>query len=251
MIDAPLPEIIFEDSDILVISKPSRMIVNRADTTKDLVTVQEWVEQRFKIQESGLKDEGDGSDFKSRAGIVHRLDKDTSGLLIVAKNPESFVNLQAQFKNGEVEKTYTALTHGRVVPPEGMIQAPIGRLPWNRTHFGVFPGGRESKTIYKVLNYKKITDKKYSEELTLLEAYPKTGRTHQIRVHFQYLGHALFGDALYAGRKTIRRDKEYINRHFLHATKIKFTHPKTGERVEFSSPLPEELSQFLEKLEET
>lgn len=241
-----LPTIIFEDTDILILNKPAGMIVNKADTTKDLITVQDWVEE--KVPGARLQATEELSDFQSRAGIVHRLDKDTSGILIVAKNEESFVHLQAQFKNGEVHKTYIALTHGRVVPPEGMIQAPIGRLPWNRTHFGVFPAGRQSKTLYKVLEYKLFSSEKSSEELTLLEAYPKTGRTHQIRVHFQYLGHPLFGDSLYAGRKTIQKDKKYISRHFLHATKIEFTHPKTGERIEFHSPLPEDLNLFLEKL---
>ena len=164
---------IFEDDDILVISKPAGMIVNNADTSKNVETLQDWVEENYRFL-------GD-SEFAKRSGIVHRLDKETSGLLIIAKNEESFINLQAQFKRGDVAKVYLALVHGKVTPESGEIFAPIGRLPWNRMRFGVYPQGRESKTLYKVINAKSLKTDKSEEVLSLVELYPKTGRTHQIK----------------------------------------------------------------------
>lgn len=194
------------------------------------------------------------SEFYKRGGVVHRLDKETSGILIIAKNEESFVNLQRQFKQGQVKKTYIALCHGEIKPSEGEINIPIGRLPWNRIRFGVLPQGREAASKYKVLSIKYLprTDavrglvsNNQREPLSLVEVYPATGRTHQIRVHMQYIGHPIFADELYAGRKISRRDRKLLPRHFLHASKIRFTHPRTGEDIEFDSPLPEDLQGFL------
>ncbi len=240
------PSVIFEDDYILVIEKPAGFIVNRADTAIGQKTIQEWMEERSKIKNQRSKIEE--SDFESRAGIVHRLDKETSGLLIIAKNEKAFVELQRQFKEGLVSKVYQALVHGPVLPVEGEINVPIGRLPWNRMRFGILPGGRESKTHYKVLsNFDSKIDHRV-EQLSLVEVYPKTGRTHQIRVHFQYLGFPLFADALYGGRKTLKRDRKILPRHFLHAKKISFFHPESGEPVEFESGLPEDLQQLLTKL---
>jgi len=234
------PTIIFEDSEILVLDKPSGMIVNRSDTTKGEKTMQEWVETKVKSQKSKVKIDEE-SDFYKRAGIVHRLDKETSGILLVAKNVESFENLQAQFKERKVKKTYIALVHGKVEPKEGEINVPVGRLPWNRKRFGVLANGRDAVTKYKILNIKyKIEDKK-QEPLTLLELYPETGRTHQIRVHLKYFNHPIFADPLYAGRKTARNDRKILPRIFLHASKIFFYHPKTNELLFFESQLPKEL----------
>jgi len=236
-----LPAVLYQDDDILVVNKPAGMIVNNADTSRDVYTLQDFLEKEYP-----LKDKGEG-DFYRRAGIVHRLDKETSGVLVVARNEESFFHLQSQFKNKQVKKVYTALCHGKVVK-EGEINVPIGRLPWNRMRFGVLPKGRESYTKFKVLAYKTLTDKKVSETLSLVEVYPQTGRTHQIRVHFQYVRHPLFADELYAGRKTKARDRKYLNRHFLHASKISFLHPKTKESLEFEAPLAKDLETFLSKL---
>ena len=181
-----------------------------------------------------------------RSGIVHRLDKETSGALIVAKNSESFHSLQAQFKERKVGKRYIALSHGKVMS-EGEISVPVGRLPWNRKRFGVLAGGREAKTFYKVKNY--YENPKTKEILSLLEIEPKTGRTHQIRVHLKYISHPIFGDFLYSGRKTSRDDRKELERVFLHAFEISFDHPKTLERLTFESALPQELLGLLEKLE--
>ncbi|MCL6096146.1 MAG: RluA family pseudouridine synthase [Patescibacteria group bacterium] len=184
-------------------------------------------------------------EFIKRAGIVHRLDKETSGILLIAKNPDVFLNLQSQFKERKVRKTYIALVHGIVRPEEGEIDVPLGRLSFNRKRFGVVAGGRESTTRYKVLSIKYLMTGKGKEALSLLELNPKTGRTHQIRVHLKYFNHSVFSDTLYAGRKTARNDRKLLPRLFLHASEITFTHPATGEQVTFKNPLPEDLNNFL------
>ena len=226
------PKIIFADEDILVLDKPAGWIVNDAQTTINQKTIQGWIQQNLKSHISDLR--------SFRNGIVHRLDKETSGILLVAKTIPAFENLQAQFKERQVEKTYLALVHGEVEPKEGKIQAPIGRLPWRRDRFGILPGGREATTGYSVIsNY---------EKFTLLELHPKTGRTHQIRVHLKYIGHPVVADEFYAGRKTARRDQAWCPRLFLHASAIKFVHPKSGNEVSFSSQLPSDLDRSLKKL---
>lgn len=240
--ESKLPEIIYKDSSILIISKPAGMIVNKADTSKNEYTLQDYLEENFPIDKKNLE-----SDFAKRGGIVHRLDKETSGILIVALDEESFNSLQKQFKERIVEKKYIALVHGKTVE-EGEINVPIGRLPWNRMRFGVIPKGRESYTKFKVKKYYTLKRGKSSEILSLVEVFPKTGRTHQIRVHFQYAGFPIFSDALYSGRKTYRNDKKMLGRHFLHASEISFDHPENLERVTFKAELPEDLESFLKKL---
>ncbi len=247
------PQIIFEDKYILVINKPAGMTVNRSETTHNENTLQDWVEKYLGIK--GMKsyshkeeDFSSEAEFISRSGIVHRIDKETSGILLVAKTVESFNSLQAQFKARTVKKTYCALAHGKVVPKEGEINVPVGRLPWNRRQFGVVAGGRESKTLYKVIAYYRLPDKG-SKIFSFLEVTPVTGRTHQIRVHFQYLGHPLFADFLYAGRKTQREDRKLLSRVFLHALRISFHHPLTNDLLSFEAPLPSELTQILQHLQ--
>lgn len=183
--------------------------------------------------------------FYKRGGIVHRLDKETSGIILVAKTEDSFIELLRQFREREVEKTYTALVHGKMTPVEGEISVPVGRLPWNRKRFGIVAGGRDATTEYKVLNYYNMKN----EPLTLLNLKPKTGRTHQIRVHLKYLNKPIFADELYGGRKVSREDRKLLSRQFLHASSISFNHPSTGERLFFESPLPSELSEVLSKLQ--
>lgn len=251
------PKVIFEDSDLLVLDKPAGMIVNRSDTTKGEMTLQDWVEKYLKITNSKSQisnklqiqnlnyEEQAKVDFVNRAGIVHRLDKETSGILLVAKTLEAFINLQAQFKERKVRKTYVALSHGRIKPQTGEINVNVGRLPWNRKRFGVIAGGRESVTLYKVLSIKYLVSEKSKEPLSLVELTPKTGRTHQIRVHLQYLKHPIFGDPLYAGRKTSRQDRKLLPRVFLHAAKISFFHPKKNELLTFESPLSDDLQKLI------
>ncbi|MDO8599945.1 MAG: RluA family pseudouridine synthase [bacterium] len=241
-----IPKILLEDESILVVDKPAGLVVNRAESVKGQ-TVQDWVDKNAKLPMLNAKWDLE-SDFAKRSGIVHRIDKETSGILLIAKTPEAFEELQRQFKAREVEKTYLALVHGEVKPTEGEIKAPVGRLPWNRERFGVLAGGRESETRYKVTKLLSYSDKKQKEHFSLVEFYPKTGRTHQIRVHAKYIHHALVGDTFYAGRKTSRNDREWCLRLFLHAAKISFTHPQTKKRIEINSPLPSDLKKALTHL---
>ncbi len=278
-------EILFENDDFLVINKQSGIVVNRSDTTKGETTLQDLIDEyvqktqktpivgKSEIQLSRMSDKFDNLtdrksdspsipsfpndsdvEFRKRSGIVHRLDKETSGLLIVAKNPKAFENLQAQFKERKVDKSYLALAHGQIVPEKGEIKVPVGRLPWNRKRFGVVAGGREAATKYQT-----ISNFKYpalpagrpisNETTTLVRLYPKTGRTHQIRVHLKYVGHPIFADPLYGGRKISRQDRALLPRIFLHSETLSFQDPKTGERVRFESQLPEQLKKFIDSLE--
>lgn len=267
------PTILYEDEWLLVLNKPFGCTVNRSDTTRREMTVQDWVEEYLKIRntkyeiqnkskiqnstpiQSGSNDQNGlelgnlDFEFLSRAGIAHRIDKETSGILLVAKTPLSFYNLQLQFKERVVKKTYLALSHGKILPQEGEINVPVGRLPWNRTHFGVVAGGREAVTFYKALSYFPWNRNNFltpiESGLTLVELYPRTGRTHQLRVHLKYLHHPIFGDPLYGGRKQSKEDRKYLSRLFLHASKISFLHPENKKTVSFESPLPEELLKML------
>ncbi|MCL4354666.1 RluA family pseudouridine synthase [Patescibacteria group bacterium] len=237
-------KIIFEDDDLLVLDKPAGVTVNRSETTRYQITVQDFTDKHINFP----KDSDPESDFIKRSGIVHRLDKETSGILLVAKKEAAFKELQRQFKDREVKKTYLALAHGRIIPEEGEIRAAVGRLPWNRKRFGVLAGGRESVTRYKVIHNYQSTILNKKEDLTLVELYPETGRTHQIRVHLKYINRPIFADELYAGRKVSREDRRHLERVFLHAAKISFKHPVIGKPVEFISDLPLELENLLKQI---
>ena len=244
------PKIIFEDEHLLVIEKPAGLVVNRAQTVKGS-TLQDWIEERFKIKDLRFKNIPNSKEFINRSGLIHRLDKETSGLLVIAKIPAAFINLQAQFKERRVVKKYLALVHGKVLPAIGNIQAPIKRNPFNRFRFGVFVDGRAAVTNYKILAYyqnpkEKNKSKKY---FSLVEVEPKTGRTHQIRVHFSHLHHPVVADDLYAGKKTSRSDRGWCPRLFLHAVYLEFNHPKTGERLKLNSELHLDLREALAKRE--
>jgi 23S rRNA pseudouridine1911/1915/1917 synthase len=231
------PKILYEDKFLFVLDKPAGWVVNDARTVGINKTVQTWLKENFDYEIA--------RDDIYRSGIVHRLDKDTSGILLIAKTKSVFENLQMQFKGRGVEKKYLALVHGSIGQESGEINMPVGRLPWNRERFGVLPGGREAATGYKTLSEYRLDNMKY----TLLEAFPKTGRTHQIRIHFKYLGHPIVADSFYAGRKTERRDRVWCPRLFLHAKEIKFRHPDDNRTVSFSSELPRDLKTALSKLE--
>lgn len=227
-------KIIFEDKDILLLNKPSGVVVNRANTTKQ-PTIQDWLEKYLKLEDEGIG---------GRAGIVHRLDKATSGILIVAKTTKAFENIQKQFKERKVKKSYQCLVHGKIEIKKGQITAPVGRLPWNRERFGVLPGGRTAETNYEVIKYYK-NDK---DAFSLVSVFPRTGRTHQIRIHMKYLGYPLVADEFYAGRKTSRKDKTWCPRLFLHARSVSFLHPTTNKNAVFEASLPDDLTKVLQKL---
>lgn len=229
------PKIIFEDDTLFAIDKPSGWIANDADTTTTQPVLQTWVRENFEYPLKG--------DREMRDGIVHRLDKETSGILLVAKTKDSFEDLQMQFKERKIVKTYIALLHGHV-DEKGSIKATVGRLPYRRDRFGVIPEGRESESDYKLIKFYPGNNGGHS----LVEFFPKTGRTHQIRIHARHIGHAIVADEFYAGRKTARNDKKWCPRLFLHAASIKFVNPGTKKSVELSSDLPQDLQEVLDKM---
>lgn len=234
------PKIIYQDELLLAIDKPSGWITNEADTTTSQPVLQTWIKNSFDFQ-TAKNDE-------FRSGIAHRLDKETSGILLIAKTPDALTNLQMQFKERKIKKTYVALLHGNLKPGTGKIETEVGRLPWRRDRFGVLPGGRKSETEYKVLNYYEMPHQKpHLKSYSLVEFYPKTGRTHQIRIHSKFVGHPVVGDEFYAGRKTARADRKWCPRLFLHAHQISLELPK--EKVlTLSSELPNELASVLNGL---
>jgi len=227
---------VFEDDNLIIFNKPTGWIVNIANTAKNQPNLQRYIEENYKFEIA--------RDRKFRSGIVHRLDKETSGLIIVAKDKISFKFIQNLFKERKVNKTYRALVHGKVELEEGRVMAPVGRLPWNRERFGVVPGGRKAHTEYKVIN----SYQKGEEIYSLLELYPKTGRTHQIRIHMKYLGYPLVSDNFYAGRKTSRKDRTWCKRLFLHASQLTFRHPVSKKDLNVDSDVPKDLKDALNKL---
>lgn len=240
------PRIVFEDSEIIVINKPPAMIVNRSDTARGELTLQDWVEGQFKVQSAKLKVTTDEEkEYISRSGIVHRLDKDTSGVILVAKNSDSFQRLKDQFKTRKVKKSYLALAHGRFEKREGEISAPIDRNPQNRFRFTVLEGGRSATTRYEV----RESCEKDGEVYSLVCLEPLTGRTHQIRVHLNHLGHPLVSDSLYLGAKTLKKDLLFCHRIFLHALSVGFFHPTQGSWMKVEADLPDDLAGTLKLLQ--
>ena len=226
--------IIYEDTYLLVVNKPSGLVVNRTSTWKG-GTLEDELREYLDI-------EGEGTG--GRAGIVHRLDKDTSGLLLVAKEEGVFEDLTEQFKRRETKKIYLGLAYGRVEPREGLINAPIARNPKNRRKMAVVEGGRHSETYFEVRDY----FKKDKRDFTFLELSPETGRTHQLRVHLAAFNHPLVGDTIYSGQKRTRKDADLFPRLFLHARFLGFWHPAQDTWVEYEAPLPEELQEVLDEL---
>ena len=219
---------IFKDEFLLIIDKPSGQTVHSGITTQHNTLAHQLQNIFPKLIHIG---------DKGRNGIVHRLDKETSGLLIVALKNSSYTKMNEIFKNRKIEKNYIALLHGHLIKPQGSIIAPIGRNPKNRTKQIIINTGRKAVTEYKLI-------KKY-KNYSLVDVNLKTGRTHQIRVHFNSIGHPIVGDKKY-GKDNYKYYQ--LNRHFLHAYKIKFKHPINQEDLIFSSELPDELSRYLENL---
>ena len=236
--------VLYEDSNLLVIDKPAGLVTNRAKSVKG-ETLQDWAEDFLKINKapSNINDETYDV-FINRSGIVHRLDKDTSGCLIIAKDPASLADLLMQFKSRTVEKKYTALVHGIVSVVDGTVNAPIGRLSWRRGFFGILAGGKQAVTHFHV----EETFKKEDEKFTLLSLKLETGRTHQIRVHLQYINHPVVADIFYAGKKRTKKAKIWCPRLFLHASKIAFRQPNTKKQIQVTSPLPAMLKDVLDQL---
>lgn len=221
-------DIVYEDDDVAIINKPKGLTVHPgAGNNSDTLV-------------NGLLAELDNLSTINgviRPGIVHRIDKDTSGLLMIAKNDNASLSLTNQLKEHTCKRRYWALVYGEFQEDKGRINAPIGRDPMDRKKMGIVRDGKEAITNFTVL-------KRY-KGYTLVECALETGRTHQIRVHMEYIGHPLVGDKVYGRRKVIGDDGQ-----FLHAKVIGFKHPKTNEWMEFDSELPEYFKNFLNTLEE-
>jgi 23S rRNA pseudouridine1911/1915/1917 synthase len=230
-------EIVYEDPVLLVVDKPAGMVVHPAPGHSGGTLVNALLAHCPELA-AGEDD---------RPGIVHRLDRDTSGLILVAKNEKARRALQRQFKERQVHKAYLALLEGHLHPAWGRIEAAVGRDPHHRQRMSVQTGGREAVTEYHVLEQFAHRVGLAAGEYTLIEAEPLTGRTHQIRVHLASIGHPVVGDGVYGRRKTSLP----VSRQFLHARRLGFKHPTTGQRLELEAPLPEELAAVLDLLRQT
>ncbi len=225
-------DIVFEDDDLVVVNKPAGMVVHVGAGIKSGTLVNALLYHIPSLSRAG---------GELRPGIVHRLDRWTSGLVVVAKTDAAHRALSEQFKARNVHKTYLALVHGRLAGEKGEIRRPIGRDPWRRVRMrtgGIGP--REAVTRYRV--------KQRFTNFTFVEVEPLTGRTHQIRVHFSSLGHPIVGDTMYGAPSRLRiagQDQKTLPRTFLHAAALEFHHPRMGDPLRFESPLPEELKAFL------
>ncbi len=232
--DFPL-DIRYEDDDILVINKPSDLVVHPSAGHEQYTLVNAVLAHCPVLPVISNE---------KRPGIVHRLDKDTSGLIVVAKNEQALRMMQAQFKERTISKVYVALVAGQLQPPTALIDAPIGRDPRNRKRMSVIPPGssaslnaRSSQTHYKTLaGY---------DDYTLVECRPRTGRTHQIRVHLAYVGYPIAGDTIYGRRKR----QLGLKRHFLHAAELTFKRPSDNEELTIQAELPPDLKTALNKIE--
>jgi 23S rRNA pseudouridine1911/1915/1917 synthase len=218
--------IIYEDEDLLVVDKPAGLTVHPAPG-HPAHTLVNAILARFPHL-AALSD-------SLRPGIVHRLDRDTSGVMAVAKSRLAQSKLTEQFRAHSVAKAYLVLVKGHLTPENGVIEAPVGRDPRNRKKMAVVAGGREARTDYKVI--------KYIGDYSLLEVKPETGRTHQIRVHFAAIGFPVVGDKIYGVKSP------FVPRQFIHASRLGFTLPSSGEYKEFKSELPADLAQALEDIE--
>jgi 23S rRNA pseudouridine1911/1915/1917 synthase len=220
----PIPlDVVYEDADLVVIAKPAGLVVHPAAGHADDTLVNALL-ARYPDLAAGEDD---------RPGIVHRLDRDTSGLLIIARNQAALDALRDQFKRRLIRKTYLALVHGRPPSPEGVVDAPMGRDPHQRKRMAVIAGGRPARTAYRVLAE--------MGDCCLLAVTPETGRTHQIRVHLAWLGVPVVGDRVY-GRQ---RQPSDVRRQFLHAWRLSFERPGGQGRLDLECPLPEDLRAIL------
>jgi len=225
--DIPL-DVVYEDEHIIVINKPRGLVVHPAAGNETGTLVNALLARCTDL--SGINGE-------IKPGIVHRIDKDTTGLLVVAKNDAAHLSLAGQIKEKTAGRIYKALVQGNITEEEGRVEQPIGRDPKERKRMAIVPGGREAATRYRVLER--------FGEFTLVECRLETGRTHQIRVHMKYLGHPVVGDPVYGFKK----QKFNLDGQLLHAACLELTHPVTGERMRFTAPLPADFQAVLDKLQ--
>ena len=275
------PEVVYEDEYLLAVDKPAGMVVNEAQTVKGY-TLQQWMSEKLDSEKGMQKTINNKQqwqallpkDFKpefgspeeifnNRQGLVHRLDKDTSGVLLLAKDPGTLVNLLNQFKQRQIRKKYLCLVHGELRVNSSTIRAPIARSSIDKFKFSVAIEGRLATTYYRVTDYysslnltldslqkkyiKQYT-KSYYQGFSLLECLPETGRTHQIRVHLAHIKHPLVSDMIYGGDKRSKLDRLWCPRQFLHAFQIQFIHPVTGKKIMVEAELAKDLREVLRLL---
>jgi 23S rRNA pseudouridine1911/1915/1917 synthase len=233
--DIPI-EVVFEDDELIVVNKPAGMVVHPAAGVPSGTLANALAFHFQQLSQFG---------GAARPGIVHRLDRGTSGLLVVAKTEPAHEHLANQFRAREVFKSYLALVHGQMEKSNGQIDQPIARDPRNRTRMAVVRGGREALSLFRL--------REGYDRFTLLDVELKTGRTHQIRVHLGWIKHPVVGDEVYGGGRdktvtdpVIRSAIGKLQRQFLHAERLAFRHPRTREKLRFTAPLPAELTQLLD-----
>jgi len=239
-------EIVFEDESLVVVNKPAGLVVHPAAGVS-AGTLANALAFKLRDEITSSAQSAIRNPQSIRPGIVHRLDRDTSGLIVVAKTEQAHEHLTGQFRAREVFKSYVALVHGVVREESGKIEQPLARDPSNRTRMAVVRGGRQALSLYRV--------RRRFDRFTLLDVEIKTGRTHQIRVHLAWLKHPVVGDKVYGGGRDqsvpdarLRQEIAALNRQFLHAEQLGFFHPRTGERLNFQAPLPPELTRLLSAL---
>ncbi|MCA9307945.1 MAG: RluA family pseudouridine synthase [Patescibacteria group bacterium] len=247
------PTVLFEDSYIIAVNKPYGLVVNNSRswkgiTLQDLVygyinssidSFQTYLDSIKNLETIEKAPIDESSLFTQRWGLVHRLDKETSGVILIAKNEDMLVNLLNQFKFRQVKKMYIALVYGKFPKDYIEVNAPIKRHPLHRTKFAVVVDGKPSQTFFKLKQHYRWG----TQIISLITAEPKTGRTHQIRVHLTALLHPVLGDNLYLGKNRVQNSREVFGRLMLHASHIVFTHPATNTSISIDAPLPQE---FLE-----
>ncbi len=218
-------QIVYEDNDVLVVDKPAGLTVHPAAGNWTGTLVNAVLAHCPDLM--GIKG-------TQRPGIVHRLDKDTSGLIVIAKNDTAQLSLSQQIKDRKIIKKYVTLVHGILTPEEGAIEGPIGRHPRDRKKMAIVSNGKDARTVYSV--------REYIDDYTLIDISTETGRTHQIRVHLSSIGHPVVGDSTYGGKSM------FIKRQFLHASKLGFKLPSNDNFKELESPLPFDLEKTLENV---
>ncbi len=242
LVPEPIPlDIIFEDDYMVVVNKPSGLVVHPAAGHRQSTLVHGLLHHCAHLADLG---------GPLRPGIVHRLDKETSGLLTVAKNNMAYRHLSRQFKEHRIYKEYNALVLGRLSQPSGQFTDPIRRHPKNRKKMGILAGGREAYTTW----WRKML----FQDVSLVKVVIKTGRTHQIRVHFAHGNHPVVGDATYGGKKRVRSVQDpivsarlrQVKRQMLHARRLILAHPASGEELDLSAPLPEDMRSLIQFLQE-
>ena len=227
--------VLYEDDDVAAVSKPPGVVAHPVGSKSAGVTMADLIAKRWPAVA--------GVGPAERHGLVHRLDKDTSGVVLVAKTARAFEALTAQFAERQVEKRYTALVEGVPAVPRGRIDAPVGRHYAKGERMTVHPDGRHAETKYEIVET--VGDAgRGGAAYALLDVWPSTGRTHQIRVHLAALGHPVAGDTAYGATER----PVGLGRQFLHAAEIKFVHPVTGKQIRVKDPLPADLAAFLKEL---